>query len=203
MNAGHPPPFQLRNGNGRLVDIEADPPLGITDPGYATHVVQLEPGDRLLFVTDGFLERNAVGVDIQTTLEATATRHPREIVRELAVNVLHAPGENCGTMPRSFALTGTDRRAAETQPRARARHGPRTRSHTVLSGAHSRLASGAVKSRGSTSSHGPFQFRAVSDVLRLSCSKMWSDHCDPPPGADVQASVRGGRWLGRPHARSP
>lgn len=92
VNAGHPPPFQLRNGNGVVIDIDADPPLGITDAAYATHLVQLEPGDRLLFVTDGFLERNAVGVDIQATLEVTAARHPREIVRELAANVLHATG---------------------------------------------------------------------------------------------------------------
>lgn len=92
VNAGHPPPFQLRNGNGMLFDIAPDLPLGITDAAYVTHLVQLQPGDRLLFVTDGFLERNAVGVDIQATLEVTAARHPREIVRELAANVLHATG---------------------------------------------------------------------------------------------------------------
>lgn len=96
VNAGHPQPFQLRNGTGMLVDIEADPPLGITDAAYRAHLVQLEPGDRLLFVTDGFLERNAGAVDIQKTLEATAARHPREIVRELAANVLHATGGALG-----------------------------------------------------------------------------------------------------------
>ncbi|HVE45615.1 MAG TPA: PP2C family protein-serine/threonine phosphatase [Acidimicrobiales bacterium] len=92
VNAGHPPPFQLRDGNGMLVEIDADLPLGITDTPYDTHLVQLEEGDRLVLVTDGFLERNADGVDIQATLEVTAERHPREIVRELAGNVLHATG---------------------------------------------------------------------------------------------------------------
>jgi serine phosphatase RsbU (regulator of sigma subunit) len=92
VNAGHPPPFRLRKGIGMLVDVDADPPLGITHAAYGTHLVQLEPGDRLLFLTDGFLERNAGAVDIQKTLEVTAPRHPREIVRELAANVLHATG---------------------------------------------------------------------------------------------------------------
>ena len=93
VNAGHPPPFQLRNGTGSVVDIDPDPPLGITHAAYGTHLLQLVPGDRLLLVTDGFLERNAGTLDIQETLEVTAQRHPREIVRELATNVLHATGE--------------------------------------------------------------------------------------------------------------
>ena len=90
VNAGHPPPFRLRNGRAVLVDVDANAPLGIDDAPYVTHVIQLEPGDRLVLVTDGFLERNAAAVDIPATLEATGERHPREIVRELAANVLHA-----------------------------------------------------------------------------------------------------------------
>ena len=44
-------------------------------------------------MTDGFLERNATTIDIEATLAATSDRHPREIVRELAYNVLDASGE--------------------------------------------------------------------------------------------------------------
>jgi serine phosphatase RsbU (regulator of sigma subunit) len=69
-------------------------PLGITSDGYETLTMQLEPGDRLLLVTDGFLERNAMAIAVETVLEASAARHPREVVRELASNVLEATGQH-------------------------------------------------------------------------------------------------------------
>ena len=90
VNAGHPPPFLLRDGVSGVLGLDADPALGIVAGPYTTQVRQLQPGDRLLLVTDGFLERNATTIDINSTLEATSDRHPREIVRELASNVLDA-----------------------------------------------------------------------------------------------------------------
>jgi serine phosphatase RsbU (regulator of sigma subunit) len=93
VNAGHPPPFLLRDGVAGVLVLGADPALGIVDGSYATHVHHLRPGDRLLLVTDGFLERNATTIDIKATLEATSERHPREIVRELASNVLDASSQ--------------------------------------------------------------------------------------------------------------
>lgn len=94
VNAGHPPPFLFRQGHASAADLPADLPLGLVDMPYCTHRMQLEPGDRLLLVTDGFLERNAVRVDIRSTLEQNAKRHPREFVRELARNVLSATAGN-------------------------------------------------------------------------------------------------------------
>jgi hypothetical protein len=41
-----------------------------------------------MLVTDGFLERRAVRLDLAEILVRTADRHPREVVRELATNVL-------------------------------------------------------------------------------------------------------------------
>ena len=92
VNAGHPPPFRLRDGRGTVLAVDPDPAIGVTEGEYHTHVLQLEPGDRLLLVTDGFLERRARGVDIAGILQSTAARHPREIVRELAAHVLRETG---------------------------------------------------------------------------------------------------------------
>lgn len=92
VNAGHPSPFLLRRGRAAAVDLPADPAFGVLDVEHRTHQIDLEPGDRLLLVTDGFLERNAAGVDIPSTLEQSPERHPREMVRELAKNVLSATG---------------------------------------------------------------------------------------------------------------
>jgi serine phosphatase RsbU (regulator of sigma subunit) len=93
VNAGHPPPFLLRDGRSSVLRLDAEPALGIITGSYTAQVRHLRPGDRLLLVTDGFLERNATTLDINATLEATSDRHPREIVRELAANVLDASGD--------------------------------------------------------------------------------------------------------------
>ncbi|HVE93835.1 MAG TPA: PP2C family protein-serine/threonine phosphatase, partial [Acidimicrobiales bacterium] len=94
VNAGHPPPYLLRQGRATILELLPDPPLGLVEIEHRTHRIGLEAGDRVLLVTDGFLERNAVNVDIPSTLEQTTERHPREIVRELARNVLSATGGN-------------------------------------------------------------------------------------------------------------
>jgi serine phosphatase RsbU (regulator of sigma subunit) len=77
-----------------MLEVPPDPPLGIADSAYTATTLQLQPGDRLLILTDGFLERNAATLDIRTTLQQTRGRHPREIVRELAANVLDATEGN-------------------------------------------------------------------------------------------------------------
>lgn len=92
VNAGHSLPYLLREGAAAPIDIPPDLPLGLGGAPYGAHTVRLHAGDRLLFVTDGFLERNAVSLAIGDILEATADRHPREVVRELAHNVITATG---------------------------------------------------------------------------------------------------------------
>ena len=61
VNAGHPPPLRLRDGRVETVALEADPPFGararITTTGCSR--CRCEPGDRLMFLTDGMMERNA------------------------------------------------------------------------------------------------------------------------------------------------
>jgi serine phosphatase RsbU (regulator of sigma subunit) len=94
VNAGHPPPYLLRKGTAATVTLSAGLPFGISSDDYVSEHLQLEPGDRLLLVTDGFLERNAQTLSVVEALEATADQHPREVVRQLAVQVLDATQGN-------------------------------------------------------------------------------------------------------------
>ena len=91
VNAGHPLPLRLRHGRVESVALEADAPFGIVrDLAYRVQRLPLEPGDRLMFLTDGMTERNAV--DIEALIEAGAEMHPREAVQHLVHAVLAATG---------------------------------------------------------------------------------------------------------------
>jgi serine phosphatase RsbU (regulator of sigma subunit) len=84
VNAGHPLPLRLHDGRVERVELRADPPFG-TVPGheYSVQELPLEPGDRLLFFTDGMLERNTTSVDVEDMVATAAKMHPREAVQHL------------------------------------------------------------------------------------------------------------------------
>jgi serine phosphatase RsbU (regulator of sigma subunit) len=92
VNAGHPLPYLLRDGQATRLELTTQPPLGVAVAPYRADVVVLEPGDRLLLVTDGYLERHAAKVNIEAILEGSRERHPRQVVQELARNVLDVAG---------------------------------------------------------------------------------------------------------------
>jgi len=94
VNAGHPAPYLMRDGIQVDLTMPYNVPFGIMPADYDTLEVHLRPGDRLLLVTDGFLERKAAGVDIGHILAGSVDRHPREVVRELADQVMRATGGN-------------------------------------------------------------------------------------------------------------
>ena len=54
----------------------------------------LAPGDRLVFVTDGMLERDAAQLDVAATLRQTRDLHPREVVHALGAAILQATGSD-------------------------------------------------------------------------------------------------------------
>ncbi|MEZ0292736.1 MAG: PP2C family protein-serine/threonine phosphatase, partial [Solirubrobacteraceae bacterium] len=87
VNAGHPPPIRVRHGRIEAVPLRADPPFA-TAPGwtYEPQRLSLEPDDRLMFVTDGMLERNAADLELERLIAAGAHLHPREAVQQ----VIHA-----------------------------------------------------------------------------------------------------------------
>ena len=93
VNAGHPFPFRVRDGRVEEVELDVDMPFGLC-PGrdLSSRRLQLEPGDRIVLVTDGMLERNAEDLDLPGMLSREAGTHPRELVYELAEAVLHATG---------------------------------------------------------------------------------------------------------------
>jgi serine phosphatase RsbU (regulator of sigma subunit) len=93
VNAGHPPPLRLRNGRVEAVPLRADPPFGTT-PGwtYRPQPLSLEPNDRLVFVTDGMLERNAADLELEGLIAAAADLHPREAVQHVVRALLELTG---------------------------------------------------------------------------------------------------------------
>lgn len=94
VNAGHPCPYIIRDGKTQQVKTLIQPPLGVGLGDYQADIINLEVGDRLVFVTDGYLERGAAQVDIETILESSVDLHPRQVVQQLARAVLGATGEN-------------------------------------------------------------------------------------------------------------
>jgi hypothetical protein len=93
VNSGHPFPLRLRDGRVEELELRIDPPFGVV-PGkdFAVQRFPLEPGDRIVLLTDGMQERNAVDLDVAAALADTASQHPREVVHALGAAVLDETG---------------------------------------------------------------------------------------------------------------
>lgn len=93
-NAGHVTPYLARDGGVSSVALPTNLPFGIfADTAYETVDLELQPGDRVVFVTDGMLERNAANIDLPTAIRGSASLHPREAASALADSVLEATGQ--------------------------------------------------------------------------------------------------------------
>jgi serine phosphatase RsbU (regulator of sigma subunit) len=93
VNAGHPAPLRLRAGLVEELELQIDVPFGV-EPGrpYRVQRLPLEPGDRIVLVTDGMQERNAASLDVAAALADSGHLHPREVVHALGTAVMTATG---------------------------------------------------------------------------------------------------------------
>jgi serine phosphatase RsbU (regulator of sigma subunit) len=93
VNAGHPPPLRLRDGIVDEVPLDVDPPFGaVRGSEYHPQTFPLEPGDRLVFVTDGVLDRRATSSELRAVLGTSRDDHPRETVQRLIQAAVRAAG---------------------------------------------------------------------------------------------------------------
>jgi PAS domain S-box-containing protein len=75
--AGHLPPILCRTNTCELVDVRADPPLGLGET-YEHHTLHLTPDLTLVAFTDGILERRSESITLSLQrLLATSTSAPR------------------------------------------------------------------------------------------------------------------------------
>ena len=95
VNAGHVAPYLCRDGSAAAVTLPVNVPMGMfADTHYRWHDVVLQPGDRLVLVTDGMLERDAAGLNLVEEIARTRSLHPRETTRRLTDMVLGVFGHS-------------------------------------------------------------------------------------------------------------
>jgi serine phosphatase RsbU (regulator of sigma subunit) len=101
VNAGHPLPRLVRGGRVEPVGLDADLPLGV-DPEtiYRAQPLQLEPGDRLVLLSDGVLEAAPEGGvaygagRLEEVLRASLELAPFEVARLVVQEVIaHRAGD--------------------------------------------------------------------------------------------------------------
>jgi serine phosphatase RsbU (regulator of sigma subunit) len=101
VNAGHPLPRLMRGGRVESVGLNADLPLGV-DPEtiYQVQPLQLEPGDRLVLLSDGVLDAapkggGAYGAGrLEEVLQASEELAPYEVARLIVQKVIaHRAGD--------------------------------------------------------------------------------------------------------------
>lgn len=127
VNAGHVAPYLARAGQVEAVRLPTGLPMGLfLEQEYVTTELSLQAGDRVVFVTDGMLERNASAVDLIAEIGQTRAMHPREATRRLADDVLAVTGPTLADDATLLVLDwhghhGRDRTAeggADTGPQA-------------------------------------------------------------------------------------
>jgi serine phosphatase RsbU (regulator of sigma subunit) len=93
VNAGHPAPLLVRDQVVQALKLPVDRPFGVLrQETYRGTDIALRPGDRLVLLTDGMLERGAAALELPARLPELTGLHPREVVRVLGDTVLEVAG---------------------------------------------------------------------------------------------------------------
>ena len=123
IDAGHPFPFLVRGESVTSLELTTQLPLGQATAPYRADTMNLQPGDRLVMVTDGYLDRLDGRLNIEDFLRQTADRHPRQIVQELGRTVREVTGGKLGDDATALCLDwyGPDGRRDATGGASRAR----------------------------------------------------------------------------------
>ncbi|WP_432029801.1 SpoIIE family protein phosphatase [Streptomyces sp. 1222.5] len=94
-NAGHLPPVRVRPGRPpELLDLPTGVPLGVGGVGFTTVTVDFEPGDELVFYTDGLVETRRHSLDERLDLLLSLLddpERPLEEVCDFLLRTLHHP----------------------------------------------------------------------------------------------------------------
>ncbi|MCS0603820.1 SpoIIE family protein phosphatase [Streptomyces sp. LP11] len=94
-NAGHLPPVRVRPGRPpELLDLPTGVPLGVGGVGFSTVTVDFEPGDELVFYTDGLVETRRHSLDERLDFLLSLLDDPGRPLEEtcdLLLRTLHHP----------------------------------------------------------------------------------------------------------------
>ncbi|MER6522914.1 PP2C family protein-serine/threonine phosphatase [Streptomyces sp. NPDC001553] len=95
VNAGHPWPLRMRDGKVEEIAPKVDRAFGLNQHAsqpnvYRVQTLDLRPGDRLVMLTDGMLERDAESLDLSDLIVRTRALHPREAARTLIKAIVDA-----------------------------------------------------------------------------------------------------------------
>jgi serine phosphatase RsbU (regulator of sigma subunit) len=101
VNAGHPLPLRVRDGRVEPVRLDADLPLGLDSTTvYQVQQLTLEPGDRLVLLSDGVLEAAPAGgpafgaARLDALLRSSRELAPHDVTRLVVREVIaHRAGD--------------------------------------------------------------------------------------------------------------